>query len=165
MLGRLSDTQGLMVSSSLTVRFVVPGDFVRWLPLWEEYNAFCGCPGATAPGVEITRTTWARFFDVCERMHALVAESDGQLLGFAHYTFHPSTTMIGPVCCLEDLFVAEASRSMGTGRSLIDVTFAQARMAGATRVYWHVREGNLIARKLYDQVAEHPGSIVYRKDI
>ena len=40
--------------------------------------------------------TWSRFFDAYEPVHALVAESDGQLLGLVHYLFHRSTTAIAP---------------------------------------------------------------------
>ena len=32
--------------------------------------------------------TWARFFDAYEPVHALVAESGGELLGLTHYLFH-----------------------------------------------------------------------------
>ena len=37
---------------------------------------------------------WKRFFDGYEPVHALVAESGGELLGLTHYLFHRSTTSI-----------------------------------------------------------------------
>jgi hypothetical protein len=81
---------------SLMVRSVRPGDFDQWLPLWKGYNAFYGRSGATALAADITQTTWARFFDGCEPVHALVAECEGRLSGLAHYLFHRST-IIGAV--------------------------------------------------------------------
>jgi hypothetical protein len=39
----------------------------------------------------------------------------------------------------------------------------EARVAGASRVYWLTKEDNAAARKLYDRVAERSGFIQYRK--
>jgi GNAT superfamily N-acetyltransferase len=150
---------------SASIRFVVPADFAQWLPLWDGYNKFYGRFGATALPTEITRTTWARFFDGYEPMHALVAETDGRLVGLAHYLFHRSTIMLGPTCYLQDLFTAEAARGKGVGQALIEAVYEQARIAGATRVYWHTHETNLTAIGLYDRVAERSGFIVYRRQI
>jgi GNAT superfamily N-acetyltransferase len=71
--------------------------------------------------------------------------------------------MIGPTCYLEDLFTAEAARGRGVGRALIEAVYAQAKADGLTRVYWHTHESNATAMRLYDQVAERPGFVMYRK--
>ncbi len=112
---------------------------------------------------QITQTTWSRFFDEHEPVHALVAESAGKLLGLAHHLFHRSTIQIAPVCYLQDLFTVEAARGTGVGRALIEAVYEQARMAGAERVYWQTRETNQVAMRLYDQVAERSDFVVYRK--
>src|SRR5277367_6491692 len=98
------------MSIDLLIRPVVRDDYDQWLPLWDGYNAFYGRSGATALATDITRTTWARFFDAYEPVHALVAESGGELFGLTHYLFHRSTTMIDPLCYLQDLFTVEAAR-------------------------------------------------------
>jgi GNAT superfamily N-acetyltransferase len=108
---------------------------------------------------------WSRFFDAYEPVHALVAELDGRLLGLAHYIFHRNTTMLGPVCYLQDLFTAEPARGHGVGRALIEAVYEKAKEAGSKRVYWQTHETNLTAIKLYEQVAERSGFIVYRKQI
>jgi len=151
------------ISGELSVRFVVREDYEQWLPLWDGYNAFYGRSGATALSPEITRMTWARFFDAYEPVHGLVAESNGQLLGLAHYLFHRSTTAIDPVCYLQDLFTNNAARGRGIGRALINRVYEQARLAGSSRVYWQTHQTNLTAMQLYDKVAEHSGFVVYRK--
>jgi GNAT superfamily N-acetyltransferase len=155
--------QTYKLSDNLTVRFVVRGDFEKWLPLWDGYNAFYGRSGKTALAREITDMTWARFFDAYEPVHGLVAESGGVLLGLTHYLFHRSTTAIEPTCYLQDLFTAEAARGKGVGRALIEEVYRQAKLAGTGRVYWQTHETNRVARALYDKVAEHPGFIIYRK--
>jgi GNAT superfamily N-acetyltransferase len=148
-----------------TIRCVVADDFPRWLPLWDGYNQFYGRSGPTALPADITRVTWARFLDPHEPMYALVAEEGGELLGLAHYLFHRSTISIPMSCYLQDLFTVEAARGKGIGRALINAVYEQAAHAGLQRVYWQTHESNQTAMRLYDQVAERSGFIVYRKQL
>jgi GNAT superfamily N-acetyltransferase len=147
------------MSGSPNIRPVALTDFVQWERLWKGYNQFY--ERTLAP--EITRMTWSRFFDAYEPVHALVAEQDGQLLGLVHYIFHRNTIMIGPACYLQDLFTAESARGQGIGRALIESVYERAKSAGSPRVYWQTHETNLTAMKLYDQIAERSGFVVYRK--
>jgi GNAT superfamily N-acetyltransferase len=151
------------MSSDVSIRPVARSDYDQWLPLWNGYNTFYRRSGATALSPEITAMTWARFFDAYEPVHALVAESGGELLALTHYLFHRSTTAIEPTCYLQDLFTSEAARGKGVGRALIHGVYEQARLAGSPRVYWQTHETNRTAMQLYDKVAEHSGFVVYRK--
>ena len=147
----------------VTIRPVRPGDFDQWLPLWDGYNEFYGRSGPTALPREITDMTWARFFDAYEPVHALIAERQRRLVGLVHYLYHRSTTMLAPTCYLQDLFTLVSERGQGVGRALIEAVYERARAAGVGRVYWQTHETNQTAMKLYDQVAERSGFIVYRK--
>jgi len=147
------------------VREIAKTDYVQWLPLWDGYNHFYGRSGPTALPDDITATTWARFFDEMEPVHALVAELDGRLIGLTHYLFHRSTTAIAPICYLQDLFTSADARGKGVGRALIEGVYERARAAGAPRVYWQTHETNQTAQSLYDQVAEKSGFLVYRKTV
>ncbi|MEO5558262.1 MAG: GNAT family N-acetyltransferase [Dokdonella sp.] len=149
--------------SPLLIRSVREEDFSAWKMLWGGYNAFYGRAGATALPLKITQTTWERFFDVYEPVHALVAESVGELLGLTHFLYHRSTIQLGPSCYLQDLFTVEAARGKGVARALINAVYEQAHMAGSKRVYWQTHETNTTAMQLYDKVAEKSGFIVYRK--
>lgn len=153
------------LSETPIVRFVSRADFPQWLPLWEGYNRFYGRSGETAVPDEITQTTWARFFDAYEPLHAMVAERDGQLVGLVHYLFHRNTNSIAPICYLEDLFTLESARGNGIGGMLINAIYEQAKIAGVARVYWQTHETNSAAMKLYDKVGERSGFVVYRKNI
>ncbi len=153
------------MTEAIHVRPVVPSDFPAWKLLWDGYNAFYDRHGDTALPLEITRTTWSRFFDVYEPMHALVAESAGELVGLTHFLFHRSTIQLGPSCYLQDLFTAEGARGKGVGRKLIQEVYRHAQTSGVERVYWHTRETNITAMQLYDKVAEKQGSVVYRKPL
>lgn len=153
------------MSINLTIRPVMRSDYDQWLPLWDGYNKFYGRSGDTALDPVITQTTWTRFFDAYEPVNALVAESDGKLIGLTHYIYHRSCITIEPTCYLQDLFTAEAARGKGVGMALINEVYRMAKVAGASRVYWQTHETNLTAMKLYDQVAERSGFVVYRKQI
>ena len=151
------------MTEHVVVRPVERGDYEAWKPLWDGYNAFYGREGPTALAPEITRTTWGRFFDAYEPIHALVAEREGRLVGLVHYLFHRSSIMIEPNCYLQDLFTAAQVRGQGVGRALIEAVYERAGAAGLTRVYWLTHETNTTARRLYDSIADQTGFIVYRK--
>ena len=155
----------MTAASAITIRPVTPSDFKAWLPLWAGYNTFYGRSGPTALADEITAMTWSRFFDAYEPVHALVAESDGELVGLTHYLFHRSTTRIVPVCYLQDLFTAESVRGRGVGKALIEGVYGEAKEAGCDRVYWQTHETNATAMRLYDQVADKSGFVVYARPL
>jgi GNAT superfamily N-acetyltransferase len=145
------------------IRTVRRDDFPAWLKLWEGYNAFYGRSGETALPSAVTQMTWSRFFDAYEPMHALVAEEAGTLLGLVHFLYHRSTTDIGPICYLQDLFTAPEARGKGVGRALILRVYEHAGSAAAPEVYWQTHETNVAAMKLYDKVAERHGFLVYSR--
>jgi len=151
------------MSADMRIRPVRREDFAAWQKLWDGYNAFYGRAGPTALPSEVTQTTWSRFFDVYEPMHALVAETGEGLLGLTHFLYHRSTTALGPVCYLQDLFTVEAARGRGVGRALIEAVYERAQTAGSSRVYWQTHETNAIAMRLYDRIAEKSGFVVYRR--
>ena len=149
----------------VTIRDIVNSDFDAWKELWDGYNAFYGRAGQTALPLEITRTTWSRFLDADEPMHAMVAEHNGRILGLVHCIFHRSTIQVAPTCYLQDLFTAEAARGQGVGHALITAVYERAASAGSSRVYWLTHETNTTAMQLYDKIAEKSGFLVYRKTL
>lgn len=148
-----------------SIRPAQPGDYEGWKVLWDGYNAFYGRHGEQALPLEVTLTTWARFLDPAEPMHALVAVRKGKVLGIAHYVFHRSTIQVPPTCYMQDLFTEAEARGLGIGRALIEAVYDAARAAGSPRVYWHTQATNATARRLYDQVAEGLGFMVYRREV
>ncbi len=145
----------------VSIRPIEPLDRAAWSPLWDGYNAFYGREGATALDPTITEATWARFFDAAEPVFALVAESEGQLLGLTHYLYHRSTTRLALTCYLQDLYTTPTARGRGVGRALIQGVYEQAGAAGIQRVYWQTHHTNTAGRTLYDKVAVHEGFLIY----
>ena len=64
---------------------------------------------------------------------------------------------------LRDDPVRAAGPGRGVGRALIEAVYAAACAAGSPRVYWQTHETNAAAMRLYDQIAEKSGFLVYRK--
>jgi GNAT superfamily N-acetyltransferase len=145
--------------SRIDIRPFEAGDRSSWETLWQGYLTFYK---ASVP-LEVTETTWRRFFDPAEPIHGLAALLDGEIVGIVHYIFHRSTWTIGDYCYLQDLFTSEKARNRGVGRALIEAVYDRARADGASRVYWLTHESNTSAQALYDKVAARSGFIQYRQ--
>jgi len=147
------------------VRPIHRDDYGAWRPLWDGYNAFYGRSGATALDERVTAQTWERFLDPTECMYAFVAELDGRIVGIVHFLYHRSTSRLGDVCYLQDLFTDESFRGRGVGRALIQKVLDAARERGSSRVYWTTQTSNAAGRALYDKMAKHHGFIVYSHEL
>jgi GNAT superfamily N-acetyltransferase len=153
------------MTNVVTIRPVQESDFNGWSPLWDGYNAFYGRANETALDPKITEATWQRFFDPNEPVFALVAETEGNIIGITHYLYHRSTSRLGLVCYLQDLFTEPTFRGKGVGRALIYGVYEQAKLANSSRVYWSTHETNNAGRLLYDKVAKHAGFLIYGQEI
>jgi GNAT superfamily N-acetyltransferase len=143
----------------MNIRPARPEDHDAWVTLWAGYLAFYN---SDLPQ-HVTDTTWARFLDPAEPMFCLLAEHEGEVIGFVNCVLHRGTWSVGAFCYLEDLFVADQARGLGAGRALIEAVYAEADRRGAERVYWLTHETNTTARRLYDKVARNLGYIQYRR--
>lgn len=145
----------------MEIRAVTADDHAAWLPLWQGYQRFY----ATEIPEATSAQTWQRFLDADEPMHAALAWQDDRAMGMVHWIFHRSCWTAGDYCYLQDLFVDAGVRGGGIGRALIEHVYAQARLAGASRVHWLTHESNTNAMQLYDRIAERPGLVQYRKKL
>jgi GNAT superfamily N-acetyltransferase len=139
----------------IAVTALQPDDRPTWEDLFRGYNAFYE---RSWPAGRYHQA-WQEF-QPGNRMHALGARLDGRLVAIAHFLIHASTTS-PDVCYLQDLFTAPEARGKGAARALIGAIEQWARQRDCDRLYWHTREDNYAARRLYDQVAENRGFIQY----
>jgi GNAT superfamily N-acetyltransferase len=143
----------------MNIRPVEEKDFPQWQKLWEGYNQFY----KRVVPIEVTNHSWKRFLNPSIECFSYVAENEGELIGLANFLYHLNTSLIEPICYLQDLFTLESERGKGVGRALIVCVYNHAKERSTTRVYWHTQETNHTARILYDKVAVNSGFIMYRK--
>ncbi|AXA27459.1 GNAT family N-acetyltransferase [Pseudomonas putida] len=145
--------------SNVTLRPVTLEDHAAWLPLWQAYLRFY----QTTLADEVTANTWQRLLDPSEPTHSALAWVDGKAVGMVNYIYHRSNWSIENSCYLQDLYVDGKQRGLGIGRQLIEHVYAAAKTAGCIKVHWLTHETNATAISLYEQVAERPGFIQFRK--
>lgn len=140
----------------LEVTRLLPEDREAWETLFRGYISFY----QREEQQEMYDRAW-REFQADQRLHALGAKLDGELVGIVHFLVHASTSS-RDVCYLQDLFTAPQARGHGVARALISAVTERAKVRGCDRVYWTTQTTNVTARALYDQVAEDRGFMVYR---
>ena len=83
---------------------------------------------------------------------AIVAESQGQLVGFALFFKTYSTFLTKPGLYLEDIFVREAYRSQGIGKELLRAVTQIAQERDYGRLEWSVLDWNESAIAFYEKM-------------
>lgn len=95
---------------------------------------------------------------------AVLAEEDGQAIGFALFYHNFSTFLARPGMYLEDLFLLPDHRGRGVGRALLAHLARIAVERGCVRLEWAVLNWNQAAVRFYERLGARPNSewTVYR---
>ena len=145
-------------NNSIVIRDPTAEDEADWRRLWAGYNAFY----ESQVEEPVTAATWRRLRLKSDGLFGRVAVYDGAIAGFTACVLHAGTWTQQPICYLEDLFVDPALRGKGIGEALIDDLIVRAHDLGWSRIYWHTRENNEVARRLYDKFAKADDFVRYR---
>ena len=142
----------------LVIRDPAPADEADWRRLWSGYCTFY----KTEVPETVTAATWERMLVPGSLLFGRIAECGGQVAGFAISVLHEGSWTIRPCCYLEDLFVPPDLRGRGIARALIEDQLKLCRQHGWARLYWHTRDSNHEARRLYDRFATADDFVRYR---
>lgn len=90
------------------------------------------------------------------KLNAVLADLDGETVGFATYffVFRSFTGQAG--LYVEDLFVRPVHRGQGIGRALLSHLAQFARQEGCTRMEWSVHTRNDAAKTFYTHLGAEP---------
>lgn len=94
----------------------------------------------------------AHGFGTDPHFHALVAESNGRIIGLCLYFYEFSTWLGTPGIYIQDLVVRREVRSSGLGRQLVAETVRVAQRAGATYLRLSVDVHNDGAIRFYQKL-------------
>lgn len=86
----------------------------------------------------------------------VIAEADGEPVGFALFFQNYSTFLAQPGIYLEDLYVRPEARGRGAGRALLAHLARLARERGCGRLEWWVLDWNEAAIRFYRSLGAQP---------
>ena len=147
----------------LLIRPANAADTQLILALIRELAVYERAPDAAkASAADIDRA----LFSEHPKVHALIAEWNGEAVGFAVYFFNFSTWTGKHGLYLEDLFVRESVRGRGVGKALLVRLAAIALENDCARFEWSVLDWNEPAIGFYKSLGAKPMNdwTVYRID-
>jgi GNAT superfamily N-acetyltransferase len=138
-----------MSDRDFSIRQAQPGDEICILGLIRELAEYerLAHEVTTSPGLLAEH-----LFGDHSVAEAVLAERDGQALGFALFFRNFSTFLGRPGLYLEDLYVRESCRGQGIGRALLGRLAGLARERGYGRMEWSVLDWNKPAIDFYESL-------------
>jgi GNAT superfamily N-acetyltransferase len=133
--------------TSITIRQAVLADLDVVVTLFDGYRQFYG---QASDGVAARTFLRARFEH--GQSVILLAESQGQAVGFTQLYPSFSSVSMARVFVLNDLFVAPTARRLGVGEALLTAAADHARQLGAVRLSLNTDVQNLPAQALYESM-------------
>ena len=130
--------------SSITIRQAVLADLDTAAILFDAYRQFYGQASDEAAAKAFLQARFEHGQSV-----VLLAESQGQAVGFTQLYPSFSSVSMARVFVLNDLFVAPTARRLGVGEVLLTAAADHARQLGAVRLSLTTNVQNLPAQSLY----------------
>ncbi len=147
--------------TGVVVRPVEPRDHERWRALFTAYGVFY----ETAFDDAVLEGVWAWLMEAEHPLVCLVAEHDGEVVGFAHLREQPDTFTAGPGWYLDDLYTEPAVRGSGAGTALLEAIAAHARAHGGGTIRWITAADNTRAQGVYDRLATRTSWVTYEWEV
>jgi GNAT superfamily N-acetyltransferase len=140
---------------SATVRALRPDDLPRLLEL---IDGLADYEKLARPDASARERLAADAIADPPSFRTLLAEIDGEIVGYAIYFFTYSTFRARPTLYLEDVFVLPERRGQGAGVALFRACARQAVRNRCARMEWHVLDWNEPSIAFYKRLgARHIG--------
>ena len=143
----------MVMMISVTIRMATADDAAAIVHLNTLFN------GSSEPADKLA----PRLADPHHVEKALLAEWDGQVVGFAGLRMAPALFYPTPQAELTELFVLEAYRRRGVGRALIAYAEALAQEQGAESLLILTDLNNVAAQALYHAAGYEDDAVALRK--
>lgn len=138
---------------SLTLRDAAPADVPLVLRLIRALAAY----EKLLHEVQATEADVRRLlFGDTPRASALVAEWEGEPVGFALWYYSVSTFLGRPSLYIEDVYVDPAQRNRGIGRAIFAELARRAVAEGCGRMEWSVLDWNAPSIAFYRSIGARP---------
>lgn len=132
------------------LRIAGPTDLATLTGLVGDFRDFLGSQGPNNAELEITV---AELLDQRSTEFLLIGAPE---TGFAQLRFRLSVWTGTEDAWLEDVFVKEAARGQGQGRTLVTAAISRARSRGCQRIQLDANRDNEAAVKLYESLGFAP---------
>ncbi len=134
---------------SLLIRALQPGDVQRLLELIDGLADYEKLP---RPDPDARRRLATDAVAEPSRFRTLLAEVDGEIVGYAIYFFTYSTFRARPTLYLEDVFVLPERRGQGAGVGLFRACAREAVASDCARMEWQVLSWNEPSIAFYERL-------------
>ena len=147
---------------TVTVRPGLAGDAARIVEMAHALTDYEAQATGTKAQCALTEDELMRHcFSKSPLIHALVAEADDALCGYAIYYRIYDTEAAAVGLWMADLFVEPAARGRGIARALLAALAEAGKAQGASFIGWQVMEGNRAAQGFYDRFGERDPCLSY----
>jgi len=97
--------------------------------------------------------------------HLLIAEFDGTVVGFIHFTTRNTILHSGPSGLIDELVVARNHRGLGVGKQLIYAAIEKCKQLGCCEVEVGTEFTNANAREFYKSCGFEERGVILEKDL
>ncbi|MFN7517282.1 MAG: GNAT family N-acetyltransferase [Dolichospermum sp.] len=132
--------------TNLIVRFAQPGDVITLFKLIQGLAEYEKLSHDVIGNAEALKD---HLFGSPKYVDAIIAEIDGQAVGFAIFFHNYSTFLTKPGIYLEDIFVSPEYRRQGIGKALLTKVAQIAVERDCGRLEWSVLDWNVSAQEFY----------------